>query len=148
MKNQLIKRQFFVKAASFCWYGTYRIARTFTNGLTKYLNKGEKVKPVAVPLDTTPERPMLTIKSEILTRASLLPAPLRTRLVLRYFQIPIPSRQRGRETRQIPFLHRAQFRPCRFKVSSIAGILFKQVIISSIWFPRELGISKCTHTHC
>ena len=93
IKNELIKCQFFVKTASFCWYGTYRIAKKFTHALTKYLNKREKVKPVAVPLDTTLERRTLTIKPEVLTRASLLPASLQTRLVLRYLQIPTPGRQ-------------------------------------------------------
>ena len=45
----------------------------------------------------TPERRTLTIKPEILTRGSLWPAPLRTRLVLGCFQIPTPDRQWGRE---------------------------------------------------
>ena len=53
-KNQLIKRQFFVKTAYFCWDVTYRIARTFMHALTEYLNKREKVKSVAIPLERVP----------------------------------------------------------------------------------------------
>ena len=51
-------------------------ARIFMYALAKCLNKRKKVKPVTIPLNIMPERRTLTIKSEISTRASPLPAPL------------------------------------------------------------------------
>ena len=68
----------------------------------------EKIQPVAVPLDTLPERRTMTIHPEISARGSLIPTGDGSKC----FRIPVPPRQ-GSEggksrpldhMRQIPFL--------------------------------------------
>ena len=88
----------------------YVLESTDTCACADQMPKGEKkIQPVAVPLDTLPERRTMTIHPEISARGSLIPAGDGS---ARCCRIPMPPGQGSEEgkcrlldrMRQIPFL--------------------------------------------
>ena len=52
----------------------YVLEKSDVRACADQTSKGEKIQPVAVPLDTLPERRTMTIHLEISARGSLIPA--------------------------------------------------------------------------
>ena len=81
--------------------------------LTKCQKEKKKIQPVAVPLDTLPERRTMTIHPEISARGSLIPAGDGSKLLSDIYP-PGQGSEGGKcrsldHMRQIPFLTAAQF---------------------------------------